>query len=168
MIINFHEIPMTRSASETPGQLLTRYMGLKGLKTTRQRSLILDAFLETEGHASVDDLLAVVRSADPHVSAATVYRTMKLLTECGLARAQQFGDGQTRFERSSKEEHHDHLLCTRCGAIEEFEDDRIEALQAEIARARGYQLTRHRMDLFGVCRTCQRADQKSALSSRPS
>ncbi len=159
---------MTRASAqpETPGQLLTRYMGLKGLKTTRQRNLILDAFLEVEGHVSVDDLLAEVRAADPHVSAATVYRTMKLLTECGLARAQQFGDGQTRFERAAGRDHHDHLLCTRCGAIEEFEDPRIEALQAEVARARGYELSSHRMDLYGLCRSCRRVERKAPGAPR--
>ena len=150
---------MTRRDNQAQTQeILLRYMAQKGLKSTRQRSLIVDTFLETSGHVSVDDLLSRVRGADPKVSAATVYRTMKLLTECGLAHAQHFGDGQTRYETAAGREHHDHLICTRCGTIVEFENDRIEAMQEAVAKMHGFKVSRHKMELYGLCKDCQRAE----------
>lgn len=137
-------------------QLLQRYMAEHGLKSTRQRSLIIDTFFDTGGHLSVEELWSKVRSQDAKVSVATVYRTMKLLSECGLAHARNFGDGQTRYEAAAGRDHHDHLICTRCGMIVEFENDKIEAMQDAIARKHGFRVTSHKMELYGLCRDCQR------------
>jgi Fur family ferric uptake transcriptional regulator len=87
---------------------------------------------------------------------ATVYRTMKLLSESGLAHARNFGDGQTRYEAAVGKHHHDHLICTRCGTIVEFENDRIETMQEAVARKHGFKVTSHKMELYGLCRNCQR------------
>lgn len=143
--------------SDTPAERLQSYLAQRGLKSTRQRSLIVDAFLGAGGHLDVDQLLARVRQADPRVSAATVYRTMKLLTECGLAHAQRFGDGHTRYESAFNRDHHDHLICTSCGEIIEFENDRIEALQEMVARRHGFAVTHHKLELYGLCKSCQAA-----------
>jgi Fur family transcriptional regulator, ferric uptake regulator len=142
---------------QTKEEVLNRYMAERGLKSTRQRSLIIDAFFEDAGHLSVEQLWSKVRRQDAKVSVATVYRTMKLLAECGLAHARNFGDGQTRYEAAVGKHHHDHLICTRCGQIVEFENDRIEALQDLIARKHGFRVTSHKMELYGLCRNCQRA-----------
>ncbi len=144
--------------SESPNEVLTRYMAQRGLKSTRQRSLIVDTFFQTPGHLSVEDLWAKVRQQDAKVSVATVYRTMKLLSECGLAHARNFGDGQTRYEAAIGRHHHDHLICTRCGIIVEFENDRIEQLQEVVARKHGFRVTSHKMELYGLCRSCQRSE----------
>src|ERR1700722_13468567 len=117
---------------------LYRELQQRGLKQTRQRSLIVQTFLEAGGHLDVDQLLARVRLVDPKVSAATVYRTMKLLTELGIAHAQRFGDGHTRYESAVDRHHHDHLICQDCGQIIEFENDRIESLQDAVARKHGF------------------------------
>jgi Fur family ferric uptake transcriptional regulator len=135
---------------------LAGFMAERGLKTTRQRTLIIDTFFEVGGHLSVEELWGRVRSRDMRVSVATVYRTMKLLAESGLVHAQNFGDGQTRYEVAVGREHHDHLICTGCGAIVEFENDRIEALQEAVARRHGFQVRSHKMELYGLCRSCQR------------
>lgn len=148
----------TRESRAEAEEILSRHMAKKGLKSTRQRTLIVGTFLDSEGHISVDDLLSKVRLVDSRVSAATVYRTMKLLTECGLAHAQQFGDGQTRYETTAGRDHHDHLICTRCATIIEFEDERIEAMQEAVARQHGFRVTHHKMELYGVCRACQREE----------
>lgn len=137
-------------------ELLARFMEQRGLKSTRQRGLIIDAFFRAPGHLSVEDLWAKVRSLDPRVSVATVYRTMKLLSECGLAHARNFGDGQTRYEAAAGRHHHDHLICTRCKSIFEFENDRIENLQEAVAKRHGFHVTSHKMELYGLCRSCQR------------
>jgi len=141
-----------RDSAETPERILARYMAERGLKSTRQRSLVLSVFFQAGGHLNVEELLSRIREVDPKVSAATVYRTMKLLTESGIAHARHFGDGQTRFEIAS--DHHDHLICTACGKIVEFEDERIEALQLEVARRHGFAVTDHKMELYGRCSTC--------------
>jgi Fur family transcriptional regulator, ferric uptake regulator len=150
-----HEHVEPPRTAEARDAILQRYMVQHGLKSTRQRSLIVDAFFDAGGHLSVDELVTQVRTRDPHVSTATVYRTMKLLTECGLAHARHFGDGQTRYESAAGREHHDHLICTSCGAIIEFENDRIEALQQAVAKRHGFRLTGHKMELYGLCRDCQ-------------
>jgi Fur family transcriptional regulator, ferric uptake regulator len=136
--------------------MLDRYMAERGLKSTKQRTLITEIFFQAGGHQSVEELWARVRKADARVSVATVYRTMKLLSESGLAHARNFGDGQTRYEAAVGREHHDHLICTRCGKIIEFENDRIETLQDLVARRHGFKVTSHKMELYGLCRDCQR------------
>jgi Fur family ferric uptake transcriptional regulator len=137
-------------------EVLQHYMAQHGLKSTRQRSLIIDTFFSVGGHLSVEELWNKVRAQDIKVSVATVYRTMKLLGECGLAHARNFGDGQTRYEAAAGRHHHDHLICTHCGTIVEFEDDRIEQMQDTVARKHGFTVTSHKMELYGLCRNCQR------------
>jgi len=128
------------------------YVRKNGLKSTQQRDVIVDHFLRSSGHISIDDLLSKVRRKNPSIGYATVYRTMKLLTEAGIAAARQFGDGQTRFEVSDGEGHHDHLICTQCGLILEFENDAIERLQEEMAEnLGGFVLSRHKLELYGLC-----------------
>ena len=136
--------------------VLEKYMNERGLKSTRQRTLIIDTFFEARGHLSVEEVWSQVRSKNPRVSVATVYRTMKLLAESGLAQARNFGDGQTRYEPAVGKGHHDHLICTRCGTIVEFENDRIEAMQDAVARKHGFKVTSHKMELYGLCKSCQR------------
>jgi len=146
-------------------QALVRYMAERGMKSTRQRGLIIDTFMDAGGHLTVEELWAQARRADPKVSVATVYRTMKLLAESGLAQARNFGDGQTRYEPTGGH-HHDHLICTRCGTIVEFENDRIEQLQEAVARKHGFRVTSHKMELYGLCRTCQKSADPDASPGR--
>src|SRR5258706_14641517 len=101
------------------------------LNTTAQREAIVEQFLRTRDHVSIDELLLKVRKRHPKVGYATVYRTLKLLVDSGLAVERQFGDGQARYEVVG--DHHDHLICVKCGLILEFEDDEIERLQDRIA-----------------------------------
>ena len=129
----------------------SKYLRRHRLKTTHQRELIVDEFFRSTGHISVEDLLARVRNEKEHIGYATVYRTLKLLADCGLAAARQFGDGQTRYEVAD-ETHHDHLICVQCGLILEFENDEIEKLQDEMAlRLGGFKVVRHKLELYGLC-----------------
>jgi Fur family ferric uptake transcriptional regulator len=128
------------------------FLGRRSLKTTQQREAIVDLFLRTEGHVSLDELLARVRRKHPHVGYATVYRTLKLLADSGLAAARQFGDGQTRYEVAGDTEHHDHMICQSCGLILEFHDEDLERMQDSIAeRLGGFQVVRHKHELYGLC-----------------
>jgi Fur family ferric uptake transcriptional regulator len=144
-----------------PGELehfrlmLQSYMDKKGLRSTDQRRLIVETFFRAENHVSIEELLAQVREKDPRVGYATVYRTLKLLTECGVANERRFGDGLTRYELADDATHHDHLICLECGEITEFEEPRIEELQDRIARKYGFELRSHKHELYGRCAKCQ-------------
>ena len=138
--------------------IFKHYLLQKGYKNTQQRQHILLAFLEFEGHCAAEDLLSAARKRDPSISQATVYRTLKLLYDAGLAREMHFGDGMARFERRlDAEEHHDHLICELCGRTIEFFSAEIEHLQEELARQHDFTPTRHRLYLYGVCSTCRQA-----------
>jgi Fur family transcriptional regulator, ferric uptake regulator len=135
--------------------VLTQYMAKKGLRSTGQRRLILETFFESPNHVSIEELLAKVRQRDPKVGYATVYRTLKLLSECGVAYERKFGDGLTRYELADDKSHHDHLICVECGKISEFEEDKIEELQEKVAARYGYELRSHKHELYGVCPECR-------------
>ena len=127
----------------------------KGLRSTRQRDIILDIFLSTHQHVSVEELYLKVKASNPGIGYATVYRTLKLFSEAGLAREILLHDGQTRYEHVLAGEHHDHLVCTGCNAIIEFEDETIEKLQDEIAARHGFLIRRHKLELYGLCARCR-------------
>lgn len=136
-------------------QIFHDYIARQGLKSTRQRDIILDAFLSSERHLSIEELYLKLRAKHPNIGYATVYRTLKLFAESGIAREMQFGDGQTRYEHVGEGEHHDHLVCTGCGAIIEFENETIETLQNEVAAAHGFLIKTHKLELYGLCARCQ-------------
>jgi Fur family ferric uptake transcriptional regulator len=132
---------------------LAAYLEQHSLKHTRQREAILDIFLEARGHVTAEDLYSAIREKNPRIGYTTVYRTMKLLVEAGLAQERHFEDGVARYE--IEHEHHDHLVCTQCGKIVEFECAMIEKSQTEIADRYGFQLLRHRHELYGHCPDCR-------------
>jgi Fur family ferric uptake transcriptional regulator len=129
----------------------------RGLRSTSQRDIILDIFLSTHEHLSVEDLYLKVKASHPGIGQATVYRTLKLFIEAGLAREMALPDGKTRYESQLACEHHDHLICIRCNRIIEFEDETIERLQQEIAKRHGFVLTNHKMRLCGICPACNKS-----------
>ena len=130
------------------------YLQENRLNTTQQRELIVEQFLRSKDHVSIDELLARIRKRNKKVGYATVYRTLKLLVDSGIASQRQFGDGQARYEVAG--DHHDHLICSKCGLILEFEDEQIEELQDQIAeRLGGFKVIRHRHELYGLCPKAQ-------------
>jgi Fur family ferric uptake transcriptional regulator len=130
---------------------------------------VVEAFLATPGHVSVEELTAIVRGRGPAVGYSTVYRTMKLLAECGLAALHDFGDGLTRYERAIERAHHDHLICTGCGAILEFEERGIEELQEAVARRHGFEVASHKLELYGRCAACvARGSREGDAGTHPS
>ena len=135
---------------------LNDYMTRHGLRSTEQRRVVTEMFFTSHGHLSIEDLLEQVREEEPKIGYATVYRTLKLLKECGLAYERHFGDGVSRYEVAWEDEHHDHLICVECEKIIEFEEDKIEDLQHEVADKYGFKLVRHKLELYGVCPDCQK------------
>jgi len=136
----------------------------RGLKSTAQRDDIAKVFFAAGEHLSVEELHAAVKKVNPRVGYATVYRTLKLLKECGLADERHFDDGQARYEPTeAQEQHHDHIICERCGKIVEFNSEELEKLQERIARFLGFVVSRHRMELYGICAECR----EGRASGRP-
>jgi Fur family ferric uptake transcriptional regulator len=128
----------------------------RGLKTTSQRDDIARTFLDSNRHISVEELYAEVKKVNPRVGYATVYRTLRLLKECGLAVERHFNDGEARYEVAEGEKRaHDHFICERCSRIVEFAGFELEALDQRIARKLGAVITRHRLELYGICRQCR-------------
>ena len=140
-------------------QLFHEHLRRERLKRTSQRDLILDVFLDTEGHVSSEDLYSLVKAKDPTVGFTTVYRTLKLLKDCGLARELEFHDGRTLYEHDYKHSHHDHLICTKCGALIEFFNEQIEQLQDEIVKKYRFKPLHHSHRIFGICAECQKAER---------
>jgi Fur family ferric uptake transcriptional regulator len=136
-------------------ELFYTYLRQNGLKKTHQKDLILATFLNTEGHLSVEDLYALVRKKDKKVGIVTVFRTLKTLTACGIAREINLGDGLTRFEHSYHHPHHHHIVCTECHKAIEFVSPELEGLQDEIVRKYHFQPLHHRLQIYGVCEDCR-------------
>ena len=130
-------------------------MNRHGLRSTEQRRVVTETFFTSTGHLSIEDLLDQVRVEEPKIGYATVYRTLKLLKDCGLAFERHFGDGVSRYEVAWADEHHDHLICVECQNIIEFEDTAIEELQHQVASKHGFKLVRHKLELYGICPDCQ-------------
>jgi Fur family ferric uptake transcriptional regulator len=138
-------------------EVFLKHIQKKGLKRTAQRDLILDIFLRTEAHLSSEDLYRLVKQGDPSIGQTTVYRTLKLLAEAGLAREVRFGDGITHYEHNYKHQHHDHMICSECGRIIEFYSAELEALQDAMAAKHRFQINEHLLRIIGVCAECRRA-----------
>jgi Fur family ferric uptake transcriptional regulator len=138
-----------------PVQQLTEYLSGQGLRSTTQRDHILQVFVDAGQHLSAEELYLRVKKTHPGIGYATVYRTLKLLAEAGLADERRFEDGFTRYEYKASNSHHDHLICTKCGAILEFENERIEALQQDVARKNHFLVQSHKLELYGLCGACR-------------
>ena len=149
---------MRATAEHDAEQLRARlndYMAKHGLRSTEQRRLVTEMFFASAEHLSIEDLLDRVRTEEPKIGYATVYRTLKLLKDCGLAFERHFGDGVSRYEVAWANEHHDHMICVECEKIVEFEDPDIEELQHDVAARLGFTLVRHKLELYGMCADCR-------------
>ena len=131
------------------------HLKAKGLKSTPERLEVLRAIFGKERHFAVEDLVQELHRRGHAVSRATIYRTLSLLAEGGLIREAVRGNGFTHYEHVHEAEHHDHLLCTRCGAVVEFESPEIERLQDEICRRHGFTPYAHAHQINGLCRKCR-------------
>jgi Fur family ferric uptake transcriptional regulator len=141
------------------------YIASQGLRWTDQRQGLLDAFLEHSGHQSAESLHQGTK-AGQRTGFATVYRTLKHLVACGLAREVDLGYGKLFFEKTAPNEHHDHLVCVGCGLVVEFLNPKIEHLQEKVAETYGFNITHHRLMLYGVCSKCHEG-KRPVLAGSP-
>lgn len=151
--------PSTRDRTSKAARLRERevfykYLQQKGLKRTAQREAVLDLFLGEHSHQTAEEIYNKLRTKYRNIGYSTVYRTLKLLKECELAREVYFADGRMYFEHQFEQPHHDHMVCTRCGHTIEFYNATIEALQDQVAADNGFTPVRHTMVIFGYCAAC--------------
>ncbi len=121
----------------------------KGMRMTDQRRVVARVLSQSHDHPDVEELYRRAHEIDPHISIATVYRTVRLFEEAGIIARHDFRDGRSRYEETP-DNHHDHLIDMKTGRVVEFMDDEIERLQALIAQRLGYRLIDHRLELYGV------------------
>ena len=141
-------------------EIFYRHLKRVGLKHTDQRDTILHTFLETRDHLSTDQLFRLVRKKDAKIGFTTVYRTLKLLAECGLASEVAFHDGVARYEHQFNRRNHHHMVCTDCGASVEFFLPEAAKLEEEIARKYRFDATRHTFQIYGICEDCRKRTAK--------
>ncbi len=131
------------------------YLGRRGLKRTRQRDAIVREFIKERRHMTAEDLHRAVARRNPAIGLVTVYRTLKLLAGAGFAKERRFGKAESCYEPVLGVGHHDHLICTACGRIFEFENVEIEGLQDRVASQHGFLIQDHKLELYGLCRDCR-------------
>jgi len=136
-------------------RIFDEFVKKRGLKQSEQRREILRTFLKTDKHLTAEELYRLVKKRLPSVGFSTIYRTLKLLCESGLCRELKLEDGTVRYEHLHGHEHHDHLICVRCGKFVEVVDPEIERLQERLARQEGFTLEGHKLLMYGVCRDCR-------------
>ena len=145
-----------KKRTDEPHRLWREFVGGRGLNASKARDAVVAIFLDTKEHIDLQTLYALARKRHPGVGFATVYRTMKLLEEAGIAHARHFNDAkETLYEVAAGRSHHDHLICERCGQIVEFVSPEVEKAQDLIAARHGFTLSRHRHELYGVCPDCR-------------
>lgn len=154
---------------ETIAKSFERFLRGRSLKLTPQRERIFDRAFRTHDHFSAETLYRWMREeSGPAVSRATVYRTLSLLVEGGFIQSLDVGRGELMYEHTLGHRHHDHMVCLECGKIEEFHDERIEELQRQAARRKGFEVVDHDHRLLGYCRACSRkrkpAEEAAGLS----
>ncbi len=138
--------------------LFRRYLRQQGLPVTQQREVVADVVFDSSEHLSVEDIEARLRTRGERIGKATIYRTMEILVRSGLVVEHDFGEGFKRYEHLfGQQPEHEHLICTNCGHVTEFQRPEIHRIQEEVAREHGFLPTRHRLEIYGLCANCQEA-----------
>ncbi len=148
-------ITMTFMITNKAKDIFRNYLREKGLRNTRQREVILDAFFSADKHITVEELFNVIKVKNPEIGYATVHRNVSLLCECGLAEEIKIGKQKARYEPKFGQEHHDHLICLKCGRFIEVNDNKIEKMQDRLAQANDFIPVRHKLEIYGTCKECK-------------
>ena len=136
--------------------IFTKFLKNRNLNFTNQREEIISVLLRTKRHLSVDEFYLIAKRKDRKIGHTTVFRTLKLLCEAGITKEVDLGDRIIRYELKHGHQHHDHLVCTKCGSYIEAMDPQIEKLQSSLCNKFGFLAERHRMEIFGICKKCRR------------
>ncbi len=141
--------------TEQAQDLFTRFLRRNKLKMTRERRLILEELFKDDDHLEAEDLLVRFRRRGDKVSRATIYRTFDLLIKAGLIKKSDFGESHYHYEKIFGIDHHDHLVCERCGVVIEFSNPELEELQKKICEEEDFSPTSHSLQIFGCCSKCK-------------
>lgn len=141
--------------SNAAKETLHTYLQQKKLRPTRERMLLLEEIMRTDGHFDADQLYASLSAKGLKASRATVYNTLDLLVECGLISKYRFGDSHSRYEKAFGRPRHDHLICLECGDILEFVSEKLDRIQKEVCEENDFILQNSTLQIFGTCSNCQ-------------
>jgi Fur family ferric uptake transcriptional regulator len=144
-------------------QVLRAHLARLGLKHSSQRDTILRIFLATRDHLSTEELHSLIKKHDPTIGYTTVYRTLKLFAECGLAAEVEFHDGIARYEHRLNRRNHHHMVCTVCGDSIEFFSPEVEEVEQRMGKKFHFATTRHNFQIYGTCEACQKKLKKASL-----
>jgi Fur family ferric uptake transcriptional regulator len=139
----------------TEEEKFAEYLSSKGLKFTLQRRLVLEEVFSRHGHFEVDDIVLGLKQKGKKVSRASVYRTLPLLTQSGLLREVHSNEKHSHYEHVFGHNHHDHLICVKCGRIFEVEDSQLEEMQDIICNRLSFKPISHKLEITGLCKECQ-------------
>jgi len=148
-------------------QTFRRHLRERGLPATQQREAVAAAVFYAGRHVSVGDIEQALHAEGDHVGKATIYRTLELLRSAGLIQEHDFGEGFKRYEPLAARGYHEHLICLRCGRVEEFTNERFQRMSALIADEHGFRHDHHRWEIYGVCPECQRRDPAARRPRTP-
>ncbi len=139
-------------------RLFGRYLREQGLPVTQQREAVAEVVFSSDEHLSVDEIEQELREAGERIGKATIYRTLDLLVKSKLVEEHDFGEGFKRYEhRLSRQPVHEHLVCLECGHVTEFESPEVQKVEARVSARHGFRPTRHRLEIYGLCQSCQDA-----------
>jgi Fur family transcriptional regulator, ferric uptake regulator len=140
-----------------PKEFFTRYLKQHNLRLTPERLEVLDAVLTSDGHFDADEIFVALKKNRSKVSRATVYNTLETLTGCGILIRYRFGERLARYECAYGGDHHHHIICTKCGRIEEFIDKRIDRFARDVTASMNYTLDHAMIHIYGMCTACQKS-----------
>lgn len=156
--------PARNATAPTQGEmshyvhLFRRYLRQQGLPVTQQREVVADVVFNSSEHLSVEEIETELRSRGERIGKATIYRTMEILVRSGLVEEHDFGEGFKRYEHLfGQQPVHEHLICTHCAKVQEFEAPEVVRVQEEVSRKYGFLPSRHRLEVYGLCADCQEA-----------
>ena len=150
-----------RKILEKEKKIYNNYLLQNSIRHSKQRERILEKFLLTEGHSTIQELFEIMKKEDKNIGIATVYRAMKIFCDAGLAEEIDIGDGNKRYEHKYNHTHHDHLICIECGKLIEFTNTEIENIQNEICNKFKFKAISHKLQINGICVECQNKRRKS-------
>ncbi len=137
-----------------------KYLSSKGLRKTTQRDRIINEIIISEKHLTADEIYNRLKNKDSSIGFATVCRNLKLLCDAEIIQEIKIGNQKTRYELVSEDSHHDHLICIKCGKFIEVYSKKIEALQFEMAEKKGFKVIRHKLEIYGICRECNKEGEE--------
>ncbi|AAN50292.1 Fur family transcriptional regulator [Leptospira interrogans] len=141
----------TQPAVRMEMQTFSEYLQKEGLKITNQRMLVAERIFSLHNHFTAEGLLEEFKDQRDQISKATIYRILSIMVSAGLLQEHNFGKDYKYYEHIIGHKHHDHIICTVCGKIVEFLDERIEQLQEQAARENGFKITGHSLNIYGTC-----------------